>query len=427
MHVGRQKLDAYTVYLIYRGVGALCFALIYTLMAVYRVNVLHMNPLQLVLVGTVLEASAFLFEVPTGVVADTYSRRLSIIIGTTLVGVGVVVQGSIPLILVMLGVEVILGLGYTFTSGATQAWIAGEVGEERVGRVFLRGAQVSRLGELIGIPLTVGLASIHLSLPIVLGGGLVLALAGFLVLFMPESGFRPTPREERTTWQAMARTLTDGTRVVRRQPVLVTFLGIAALGGMASEGFDRLSEAHFLANFAFPTIGGLTPVIWFGIMSVGSMLLGIGAAEIVRRRVDTTRHGVMSRTLFALTTLQISSVIIFGLAGNFMLALMASWGGSLLHSVIEPMQDAWLVPKIDPKVQATVLSMMGQAGALGQVGGGPVVGAIGLRASLRAAMVVSGAVLSPALLLYARAARQGKTAETQAAISLGARLPREAR
>lgn len=49
---------------------------------------------------------------------------------------------------------------------------------------------------------------------------------------------------------------------------------------------------------------------------------------------------------------------------------------------------------------------------LGQVGGGPVVGAIGLRASLRAAMVVSGAVLSPALLLYVRAARHSKAAGT---------------
>lgn len=74
--------------------------------------------------------------------------------------------------------------------------------------------------------------------------------------------------------------------------------------------------------------------------------------------------------------------------------------------MIEPLQDAWLVPKIDPQVRATVLSMMSQAGALGQVGGGPLVGAIGLRASFRAAMVVSGAVLSPALLLYARETRR---------------------
>ena len=55
-----------------------------------------MNPLQLVLVGTVMELAVFVFEVPTGVVADTYSRRLSIIIGWIVFGVGLVVAGSVP-------------------------------------------------------------------------------------------------------------------------------------------------------------------------------------------------------------------------------------------------------------------------------------------------------------------------------------------
>lgn len=106
-------------------------------------------------------------------------------------------------------------------------------------------------------------------------------------------------------------------------------------------------------------------------MGVGSMLLGIGAAEILRRRLDMTRHSAVSRTLFAVTALQISSVITFGLTGNFTLALLASWDGSLLHSVIEPLQDAWLVPKIDPQVRATVLSMMSQARRVGPGGRRP--------------------------------------------------------
>ena len=53
----------------------------WVVMAVYLVNELHLSPLQLVLMGTAMEAAVFLFEVPTGVVADTYSRRLSLVIG----------------------------------------------------------------------------------------------------------------------------------------------------------------------------------------------------------------------------------------------------------------------------------------------------------------------------------------------------------
>jgi DHA3 family tetracycline resistance protein-like MFS transporter len=53
----------------------------------------------LVLVGTVLEPSVFIFEIPTGIVADVYSRRLSIIIGQVLIGLGFMVEGLFPVFL----------------------------------------------------------------------------------------------------------------------------------------------------------------------------------------------------------------------------------------------------------------------------------------------------------------------------------------
>ena len=58
----------------------------YILVAVYLVRDVHLDPLQLVLIGTVMEASVFLCEVPTGVVADTYGRKLSMIVSFLLQG-----------------------------------------------------------------------------------------------------------------------------------------------------------------------------------------------------------------------------------------------------------------------------------------------------------------------------------------------------
>ncbi len=72
----------------------LCFATdfflwtIFTMNQAYQVTVVGLNPLQLVLVGTTLEAFLFIFEVPTGIVADVYSRRLSLVIGYVLMGMG---------------------------------------------------------------------------------------------------------------------------------------------------------------------------------------------------------------------------------------------------------------------------------------------------------------------------------------------------
>ena len=139
------------MYLFSEFTVALLFSMIFTVDAVYQVSMVGLNALQLVLVGTTLEISAFVFEIPTGVVADVFSRRLSIIIGMFIMGLGFVVEGSFPFFVPILLAQVLWGLGYTFTSGATEAWIADEVGEERSGQAFLRAGQIGTIGSLIGI------------------------------------------------------------------------------------------------------------------------------------------------------------------------------------------------------------------------------------------------------------------------------------
>ena len=67
-----------------------------TVSMVYVVTVVGLDPLEMVLVGTVLELSGFIFEIPTGVIADVYSRRLSMVIGYMMVGGGFVLLGIFP-------------------------------------------------------------------------------------------------------------------------------------------------------------------------------------------------------------------------------------------------------------------------------------------------------------------------------------------
>src|SRR5688500_19598988 len=87
-------------------------------------------PFELLLVGAALQGAILVSEVPTGVVADTYSRRLSVLIGLSLVGCGSIVSGLTPDFGPIVVGTVVLGVGRTFISGALQAWIADEVGVE---------------------------------------------------------------------------------------------------------------------------------------------------------------------------------------------------------------------------------------------------------------------------------------------------------
>jgi MFS transporter, DHA3 family, tetracycline resistance protein len=395
------------------GATSFIFALAFTISAIYRIQVVHLDPLQLVLVGTVLEATCFLFEVPTGVVADTFSRRLSVIIGIVLLGMGFLVEGLLPVFWAVLLAQVIQGIGYTFTSGATEAWVAGEVGEENLSRVFTRAQQVGMATGLAGIAASVGIASISLNIAILSAGVLMVGLGLFLVFTMPETGFEPTPKGERTTWAAMGQTFTDGARTVRRKPMLITFLVIAAFFGMASEGFDRLWEAHFITNFNFPEVGGFTTVVWFGIINITATLVALGAMEISRRTFNTDRRETLVRTLIVTTALRTASILVFALAGNFWIALVGRLGKAVFASISGPLHQAWLAESIDPRVRATVLSMTSQVDALGQIAGGPAIGWVGRSYGVRSALAVSALLLVPLLPLYMRAQRQDTAGITQ--------------
>ena len=79
------------------------------------------------------------------------------------------------------------------------------------------------------------------------------------------------------------------------------------------------------------------------------------------------------------------------------------WLINIAREIIGPVYTAWVNQRLDSKVRATVLSMSGQVDAIGQILGGPGVGMIGKLVSVRAALLASGIILSPALALYQRA------------------------
>lgn len=408
MSILNKSFSASTVYLIYSGASSFFFALIVTVNLVYQLELAKLNPLQLVLVGTALETVCFVCQVPTGVLADVYSRRLAVILGTLITGIGFVVEGSIPLFATIILGQALFGIGATLADGAEQAWIADEVGEERVGRIFLLSSQVGLLGGLVGALVSVGLASIRLNLPVILGGVGTVGLAIFLVFFMPENGFQPTPKAERQSWRQMRTTFRDGLRAVRGRPVLITILLIALFYGLYSEGFDRLSAAHFLANFTFPILWSFQPVVWFGLFSVVGTLLSLAATEVVRRYINMNKQRMLMRVLFGINALGVVSILVFALAGNFFLAVAAYLSFGVFRRVNEPIFTTWLTQNIDAKVRATVISMRGQVDAFGQIIGGPPVGVIGNIFSLRAALVSVSIILSPVLLLLAYAFRKAK-------------------
>jgi hypothetical protein len=388
------------VYLWLVGGSAACYALAFTLNIVYQAEVIGLSPLQLVLVGTVLEASVFLGEVPTGIVADVYSRRLSILIGLVLIGIGLALC-AVPAFAAVLAGQVLWGLGYTFTSGAQQAWITDEVGSDRVAPVFVRATQVQLAGTIAGIVAAGALGLAWIGLPIVVGGAGFVVLAVVLALVMPEHGF--TRSAERTTWATLAAQFRAGLALARRRRVVRALMLVSLIGGLASEAFDRLWIVHLL-DIGLPSVFG--QVLWFAAIGLAGTVLSLLVSLAVNRLFPRTLASMHpSRLLAALTAVEVLAVAVFALSGQFWLALAMIWVRSSVQVVAEPVSEAWMNRNVSSEVRATVLSFEGQLNAIGQVAGGPALGAVGSAVSVRAALLGSALTLVPAVGVLASTRR----------------------
>ena len=400
------KLNAGFVYLFIEFSASAFFSMMFVVTSLYEATVAGLTPVQLILVGTALEISAFVFEVPTGIVADVYSRRLSIIIGYLLMGVGFLVEGFFPSFLPILLAQVIWGLGYTFTSGATQAWITDEVGEDDANKLFLRGTQVGLFASLIGMGASILVGANNVALPLRVGSLGVMLIGVALAFIMPETGFHPTPREDRNTWQHMWHTFHQGVKAVRSKPRLMNIVFIGLFYGSYSEGFDRLWVKHLLDQFELPVIFGNNQVAFFAVLRVVGTLLTILVVRFVEKRVDSSSSVAIGRAVFLVTGIISIALLGFALSPLLLLSLGLYLVISVLRNVQIPLQTAWVNQKLDSQVRATVHSMFGQVDAIGQTLGGPVVAVIASVGSAVASLVTSGLLLTPALFFVSRANSQ---------------------
>ena len=162
---------------------------------------------------------------------------------------------------------------------------------------------------------------------------------------------------------------------------------------MSSEAFDRLAPKHLLDSFVFPTAFSLDEVTWFGIFRAVSLVGGIAVTEVVRRSVDITRPNAIIFALMLLTIGIMVSYVAFGLAGVFWGAVIGFLVVGWLRTAVEPLMLTWVNRRLESNTRATVLSMLSQSDALGQVTGGPAFGLLATLRSVRATLILGAIVI----------------------------------
>lgn len=399
-----KRWSAVQIHYFQAGLYSFAIGMLLTAYTLFRVEVAGLTPLQVVLTATAHEITTFVFEVPTGVVADVVSRRLSVIIGMLVMGAALIIIALFPSFAMILLWICVWSIGSTFVSGAYDAWLVDEIGIEAAGAAFLRGAQIARVMRLAGVGLAMLLGIVSLALPILASGALTLILGLMLVLVMQETGFTPTPTAERSTWQHMWETFRSGARLIRQRPVLMSIMGISLLLGLFSEGWDQLWQVHLVESIGLPDSPAWPPIVWVGLLTLVESVAAVALAEVLRRRIHPSDGHSLAGVLSGVMLGMIGGLVIFGLARSWAVGLAGYFIFTTLRALEEPVMNTWTNQHVESSVRATVLSMNGQIHSLGEVAGGPPLGAIG-QISMRAMFLVSALLLAPVLPLIAWARR----------------------
>ncbi len=330
------------------------------------------------------------FEIPTGVVADTRGRRFSFLLGA-----GTLLISTL-LYLVMWNIHApfwgwalasaFLGLGFTFFSGATEAWLVDALNatgykgplETVFGRAQIVAGGAMLTGSVAGgfIAQATNLGVPYIVRAAMLGITLVVAW-----LLMRDLGF--TPARDARPMDAV-RTVVSGAvdGGLRNPPVRWLMLAAPFTVGVGFYAFYAF-QPYLLELYGDPNaygIAGLAAAIVAGAQMVGGF-----AVPLVRRLVSRRTHAILAGTM-----LSVVALVGIGLTGSFVVALVIVVVWCILLAVQEPMRRSFINGLIPSEQRATVLSFDSLMGSAGGVVAQPVLGRTADVAGYGTSYIVAG-------------------------------------
>lgn len=360
-------------------------------------------------------AGMVLFEIPTGIVADTVGRRASYLLGTATLAVSTLLyvllwQIRAPLWAWAL-VSIVIGLGFTFFSGAVEAWLVdalaatGFTGDMEP--VFGRGQMVTGAAMLTGSVAGGFIAAqTSLGVPFLLRGAILAAMFAVAFALMHDVGFTPAKGERPLAEmrKIAAASIEYGWRVPA-----VKWLMIESLftGGVGIYGFYAL-QPYLLELYDDPEayqIAGLVAAI-----VAGAQILGGMAAPRIRRSFRRRTSALIVTA--ALSTLALG---LMGLVDSFwpVIAFTVAWG--LLFAATMPIRQTYLNGLIPSRQRATILSFDSLMGSAGGVWAQPALGRAADVWGYAPSYLLTAGISVLALPALALSRRQNATADTVAA------------
>ena len=379
-----------------------------------------LNIFQVMLVNTAFNISKAVFEVPTGVVADTIGRRASYLISIALVMLSTLLylatgefHGGMAGFVVA---SALLAFGWTFASGAVDAWLVDALDqtgwEGSKDRAFARGAVAGEVSTLTGTLFGGFLGQANLAWPFVARAIVLTVNLVFVAVALHDTGFVRRELRWSTVLPEMRRIFRSGIHHGWHNPVVRPLMLESMLfGAFFMYGFyslqpyllDLLGKQLVWAAAAVTAIGSLAGIT--GNTLVPHIMKGRSGRGGSRRRP--------ARVMLVMGALAATATFFAGLSGVLapkthgvgpIVILTAMWLViAFTNGVVTPVRQTFINEHIPSSERATVLSLDSMFEEAGSAAGQPTLGWISQSVSIPVAWMV-GSVFMVAGLPFLRSA-----------------------
>ncbi len=388
-------------YLLISGLFTLSASLIWGINTLFLLDS-GLSIFEVFVANAAFTAAMALFEIPTGVVADTLGRRVSFLLSEATLAVGTLAYVGVAAIhgglLLFCLAGVILGLGYTFYSGAVEAWAVDALKatgyQKELDGLFARASIVASVAMITGTILGGLLGQISLSLPYVVRALLVLMAFGVGFRTKHDIGFTPRAMHLHGVFGEMRKVGRAGMTYGWRKPavrllVLYSFLFI---------GF--FSWAWYAWQPYFLDLFGRNAIWVSGVIASMFALAGIVGNVVVARLVKRTKR----RTTIMLGAAALSSItmVATGVIQSFWITVPIFLLGAVAFGIMSPVRQTYLHNSIPTSERATLVSFDSLVGSLGSVGGQTGLGFLSQERSIPAGFVVGGLATFLAIPIFGR-------------------------
>ncbi len=350
-----------------------------TILPVYVLYFRHyqINLFQIALLAAVFEASILLFEMPTGMVADIYGRRISVILSTAFSLTSGIIFIFFPFLAGFIVAEIIGGLGETLRSGALEAWLVDslkhEGKEEKQKSAFAQGTKFKIAGNLLGLILGGYLAWFNMKLVWIPFTVVFLILCLFLILKMKEE-YTIEKKVSDKIISKFSETIKQSLNVLRSQKLILALIVLALFSEFSFETISQFWQVHFDENLSIPAQ-------YFGWILAIASILTILFIDKVTSFSEKFKGEISS--LIILEFLFLVSLLLIAMIGSPLLTVIFF---ILLQSFVsfkEPLFLDLYNKHIPSSQRATLLSFQSLVGSGGEVLAGLCIGVVAQKFGLR--------------------------------------------